>query len=289
MGEYSIKELEKLSGIKAHTIRIWEKRYKLITPKRTSTNIRFYSDNDLKKLLNIAVVNNSGIKISNIAKLTAGKLHELVQQQNQVGEDIASPIDKLVIATVAMDEQAFSKTLARLESQTGFEKVVTLVLYPFLERIGVLWHTGEIMPAQEHFVSNLIRQKLIAAIDKLPYPEKNSFKTILFLPENEFHEIGLLFYSYLARKNGHHTFYLGQSVPYNDLKRVVATHHPNLLITSIVTSLNEDRLGTYLGNLSRDFKKQTIAISGLGIRDFDLRPFRNIKRFSSAENLKTLL
>src|SRR4051812_13802245 len=121
MGEYSIKELEKLSGIKAHTIRIWEKRYKLISPKRTSTNIRFYSDSDLKKIINIAVVNNSGVKISHIAKLTSDKLNKLVQEQNQAGKDIASPIDKLILATVEMDEQTFSKTLMQMESSSGFE------------------------------------------------------------------------------------------------------------------------------------------------------------------------
>jgi DNA-binding transcriptional MerR regulator len=289
MGEYSIKELEKLSGIKAHTIRIWEKRYKLIKPKRTSTNIRFYSDDDLKKIINIAVVNNSGVKISHIAKLTADKLNKLVQEQNQIGDDIASPIDKLVIATVAMDEQAFSKTVEKLEASKGFENAITHVMYPFLEKIGVLWHTGEIMPAQEHFVSNLIRQKIIAAIDKLPYPKSNSSRTVLFLPENEFHEIGLLFYNYLARKNGHHTFYLGQSVPYSDLKQVVAAHRPSLLITSIVTSLNEDRLKSFVNDLSRDFKKQTIVISGMAVRDFDFSPFKNVKPFSSAENLKAFL
>lgn len=289
MGEYSIKELEKLSGIKAHTIRIWEKRYKLIAPKRTSTNIRLYSDNDLKKIINIAVANNSGVKISHIAKLTADGLNKLVQQQNQLGEDIASPIDKLIMATVAMDEEAFTRTITKLESSKGFEEVVTKLLYPFLEKIGVLWHTGEIMPAQEHFVSNLIRQKIIAAIDKLPYPKRKSTKTVLFLPENEFHEIGLLFYNYLARKKGHQTFYLGQSVPYTDLKQVVAAHHPSLLITSIVTSLNEDRLEDYISKLSRDFKKLTIVVSGMAIRDFDFSRFKNIKGLSSAENLKTFL
>ncbi|HEV8514456.1 MAG TPA: MerR family transcriptional regulator [Cyclobacteriaceae bacterium] len=288
MGEYSIKELEKLSGIKAHTIRIWEKRYKLITPKRTATNIRFYSDNDLKKIINIAVVNNSGVKISHIAKLTTDKLNKLVHEQNQFGEDITSPIDKLIMATVAMDEKAFVKTVQQLESSKGFEEVVRKVMYPFLERIGVLWHTGEITPAQEHFVSNLIRQKIIVAIDQLPYPRGKS-KTVLFLPENEYHEIGLLFYNYLARKKGHQTFYLGQSVPYSDLKQVVATHHPTLLISSIITSLNNDLLESYVRDLSHDFKKQTIAISGMAVRDFDFSRFKNIKLFSSVESLKSFL
>jgi DNA-binding transcriptional MerR regulator len=289
MGQYSIKELEKLSGIKAHTIRIWEKRYKLISPKRTSTNIRRYSDNDLKKIINIAVVNNSGVKISHISKLTSDKLNKLVREQNQAGENLASPIDKLVLATVEMNEQSFSRILMEQESSSGFEEVVTTVMYPFLEKIGVLWHTGEITPAQEHFVSNLIRQKIIVAIDKLPYPRSKAHKTVLFLPENEYHEIGLLFYNYLARKNGHQTYYLGQSVPYGDLKRVIATHKPKTLITSVITSLNADRLDSLVNSLSRDFEKQTILISGMAIREYDFAHFKNIRRFSSVKDLKTFL
>ncbi|HCW08415.1 MAG TPA: helix-turn-helix-type transcriptional regulator [Cytophagales bacterium] len=289
MSEYSIKELEKLSGIKAHTIRIWEKRYKLISPKRTSTNIRLYSDNDLKKIINISVVNNSGVKISHIAKLTSAKLNELVQGKSSSGEDMASPIDKLVLATAEMNEQLFCKCIDTLEASHGFENVVVHVLYPFLQKLGVLWHTGEITPAQEHFVSNLIRQKLIAAIDRLPLPRGKSKKTILFLPENEQHEIGLLFANYIARKKGHLTYYLGQSVPYKDLKQVVTVHQPDVLITSIVTSLNDDNLEVLLKNLSHDFKKQLVLISGLAVRQFDFSKFKNIRHFDSADMLKSLL
>lgn len=289
MGEYSIKELEKLSGIKAHTIRIWEKRYKLITPKRTPTNIRYYSDNDLKKIINIAVVNNSGLKISHIARLTERNLSELVHSKNKPEKGIASPIDRLVLATVAMDEQDFCKTLDHLSSSHQFERVVTEVLFPFLEKVGVLWQTGEVTPAQEHFVSNLIRQKMIAAVDQLPFPKVKSRRIVLFLPENEYHEIGLLFSNYISRKKGYQTFYLGQSVPIDDLRQVVATHTPAILITSMVTSMHADRLKEFVRKLSIDFKKQSILISGMAVRGFDFSKLKNVKQFYTAEMLKNLL
>lgn len=289
MAEYSIKELEKLSGIKAHTIRIWEKRYKLIHPKRSATNIRAYSDSDLKKIINVAIVNNSGIKISHIARLSASQLAKLVHQQHESGEDIASPIDKLTMATVEMNERAFNRVMKKLDELMNFEEIVLGVLYPFLEKIGVLWQTGEITPAQEHFVSNLIRQKIFVAIDNLPLPNDNSQRIVLFLPENEYHEIGLLFYHYLVRKMGYISLYLGQSVPYEDVKAVVNVHKPKYIITSIVTTLHEGDVKNYVGKLSRDFAKQTTLVSGMVTRKFDFSGLKNVHRFSSALELKKIL
>ena len=289
MAEYSIKDLEVLSGIKAHTIRIWEKRYKLIKPKRTSTNIRLYSDSDLKKIINVAVASNAGLRISHIAQLNEKELIELVNQKSLAGNDFATPIDKLVIATVEMSERAFIKTLADLEKKLGFEKLVTEVLYSFLDRIGILWQLGKITPAQEHFVSNLIRQKIISAIDRLPLPPLKAPKAILFLPENEFHEIGLLFYNFLARKHSRQTIYLGQSVPFNDLQFVVTTHKPKIIITSLITAVAQENLTHYIKSLSQTFKAQTILISGMAVKDFNFKPFRNVRHFSSVVHLKEYL
>lgn len=289
MAEYSIKDLEKLSGVKAHTIRIWEKRYKLINPKRTPTNIRFYSDSDLKKIINVAIVNNSGVKISHIAKLPDNEISRLVQQQHESGEDIASPVDKLILATVEMNERSFTKVMKKLDASMSFEAIVLEVLYPFLEKIGVLWQTGEITPAQEHFVSNLIRQKIFVAIDNLPLPNDNSQSVLLFLPENEYHEIGLLFYHYLVRKMGYISLYLGQSVPYVDLKAVVSVHKPKYIITSIVTTLHEGDVMSYAGRLSRDFAKQITLISGMVAQKFDFSGLENVRSFSSAVELKKIL
>ena len=167
MAVYSIKELEKLSGIKAHTIRIWEKRYNLIEPHRTNTNIRYYTDSDLKKILNVAVLNRQGIKISNIAKLNDLELKEeiiRVSRSHYSNEDI---IDSLIIAMFDLDEYKLLSIIEKSISRIGFTSTVTDVLYPMLDKVGILWQSGDIYPAHEHFLSNLLRQKIIAATDKL--------------------------------------------------------------------------------------------------------------------------
>lgn len=289
MAEYSIKELERFSGVKAHTIRIWEKRYALVKPRRTSTNVRLYSDNDLRKIMNVAFACNAGLKISHVARLSSAQLAHLVQNGKTDGHAIASPSDKLILATVSMDESLFNKELSKVERSQGFESAVLEVLYPLLERIGVLWQTGEVTPAQEHFISNLIRQKMFVAINSLPVPDKKASKVILFLPEQEFHEIGLLFYHYLVRKAGHAGFYLGQSVPHDDLKKVVAAHQPRWIITSIITPRSKSHLKSYVNSLVRDFPRQRIIISGFAISNFDVRPYSNVKRIATARDLKKLL
>jgi DNA-binding transcriptional MerR regulator len=289
MGQYSIKELEKLSGIKAHTIRIWEKRHKIIEPSRTATNIRLYSDSDLKKIINVAIANNAGVKISHIARLSNDELSKMVSEQGISGGEMASPIDQLVVSMVELDEPAFENTLTKLTQSMGFEDVVTKVVYPFLEKIGILWQTGNITPAQEHFISNLVRQKMMVAIDALPYPTGSAPKAVLFLQENEYHEIGLLFYCYLVKKYGIKPIYLGQSVPYGDLKQVVKSHAPKFIITSIVTTLNQDNFQAYFAKLTEDFKSQTILISGHAALQFNFSSYPKIRHFSSASALKSLL
>lgn len=289
MGQYSIKELEKLSGIKAHTIRIWEKRYQLIAPSRTATNIRFYSDNDLKKIINVAIANNAGVKISHIARLSNDELIRLVSEQSASGGEMASPIDQLVVAMVELDEPAFVNTLNKFTQSMGFEDLVTQVIYPFLEKIGILWQTGNITPAQEHFISNLVRQKMMVAIDGLPYPPPSSPKAVLFLQENEYHEIGLLFYCYLVKKQSIRPVYLGQSVPHHDLKQVVKAHNPKFIITSIITTFNRDNFHTYFKKMSDDFRKQSILVSGKAAHDLSFTEYPGIKHFTSIKALKDLL
>ncbi len=238
MGKYSIKELEQLSGIKAHTIRIWEKRHKIIVPSRTPTNIRTYSDDDLKKIINVSLLNNYGIKISKIAKMSAADMNERILQIAELKNDAAIHIDQLIVAMMDMEEEGFEKILGNLILRYGFERTVTEIVYPFLERIGILWQTQNITPAHEHFISNLIRQKIIVAIDSLPIPPKTSKKVMLFLPEHEMHELGLLFYHYLTRKAGLRTYYLGQSVPHTDLVSIFAAHSPDVLLTSVTSTLS---------------------------------------------------
>ncbi|HMG91045.1 MAG TPA: MerR family transcriptional regulator, partial [Chryseolinea sp.] len=235
MGKYSIKELEQLSGIKAHTIRIWEKRYRIITPERTSTNIRFYSDQDLKKIINVSLLNSHGVKISKIAVMSVGEISHKILDISEAKPEADIYIDQLVVAMVDLDEEQFEKILTSLVNKFGFERSITEVVYAFMEKIGILWQTGTITPAHEHFISNLIRQRLITSIASLPLPPKKAKKAILFLPEGELHEIGLLFYNYITRSKGFKTFYLGQSVPHEDLRTVYKIHQPDILITSMVS------------------------------------------------------
>src|SRR6185436_6119767 len=198
MGKYSIKELEQLSGIKAHTIRIWEKRYTIINPERTATNIRFYSDENLKKIINVSLLNNHGFKISKIADMSLTEISDKILVLSEAKTEAHIYIDQLVVSMVDLDEEKFEKILNKLIDKFGFERSITEVVYPFMEKIGVLWQTGTITPAHEHFISNLIRQKLITSIASLPIPSNKSKKAILFLPEGELHEIGLLFYHYIT-------------------------------------------------------------------------------------------
>ncbi|MEO7990491.1 MAG: MerR family transcriptional regulator [Chryseolinea sp.] len=287
MGKYSIKELEQLSGIKAHTIRIWEKRYKLIDPSRTTTNIRFYSDDDLKKIINVSLLNNNGIKISRIAEMSLDAMNKKIMEISEVNSEATVYIDQMVVAMIDMEEEMFEKILSNLILRFGFEKTIIDVVYPFLEKIGILWQTHNITPAHEHFISNLIRQKIIVAIDGLSIPPKASKKILLFLPEGEMHEMGLLFYHYLIRKNGCRTYYLGQSVPHEDLKKVVQVHQPDMMITSITSSTNGN-IEHYLKKLSDDFQVP-ILISGYQVQRFMGTRLNNLQFFTRASELTQLL
>ncbi len=289
MGSYSIKELEKLSGIKAHTIRIWEKRHNIIHPSRTDTNIRSYSDDDLKKIINVSLLNNSGVKISKIADLSAGELIRKVTELSESSNITSIHIDQLVVAMVDLEESDFEKILSKLTLRYGFEKAITDIVYPFLEKIGVLWQTGNITPAQEHFISNLIRQKIIVAIDALPLPPKTRPGVLLFLPEQELHELGLLFYYYIVKKRGYRTYYLGQMVPYKDIVAICGNYSPSFIITSITTSQSPDALQAFLNKLSSDQPKSTILASGPLIKAMALKIPANLHLFSGAGELSALM
>jgi MerR family transcriptional regulator, light-induced transcriptional regulator len=289
MGKYSIKELERLSGIKAHTIRIWEKRYNIIEPERTDTNIRFYSDDDLKKIINVSVLNSHGIKISKIVGLSADELNVQVEELSESKNHAEIPIDQLVVAMLDLDEEHFEEILAKYVKKYGFEKTVTGIIYPFLEKIGVLWLTGSVTPAHEHFITNLIRQKLIATIAALPIPSKKAHRAILFLPEGEMHELGLLFHHYLTRHVGFRTYYLGKSLPHEELKKIYDTHRPQIIITSLTTIPAHDKLEQYLQTLSKDFPSSTILVSGWLLRNTAFRIPKNVKVFDKASELPKLL
>jgi len=290
---YSIKDLEQLTGIKAHTLRIWEKRYKLVVPKRTNTNIRYYSDEDLKKLLNVAILNRNGVKISKIAKLDRGDLNKQIVSVTSKANDTDSQIESLVIAMIELDESKFEKVLTTSIINHGFEDAFLKVLFPFFEKIGLLWQIGTINPGQEHFISNLVRQKMIVAIDGLISPVQTSDNKsfVLFLPEGELHEIGLLFFSYLIQKHGHKVIYLGQLLPFEDLKAIVNAENPFALLTNLTSPVPKDDIEAYLNKLASSFAKQNIFISGrqLMLKDFsNVQLPGNIKLLHSYDEFKQL-
>jgi len=294
MASYSIKELENLSGIKAHTIRIWEKRYNLIVPSRTETNIRYYCDKDLKRLLNIAILNRQGIRISEIAKLSDEELSERVVNMASDSGDAAQNIEQLVIAMVDLDEVKFDRILSRYIMHEGFENAVIRVIFPFFERIGILWQTGTINPAHEHFVSNLFRQKLMVAIDNIMVTDNHKAKKfILFLPEGEYHELGLLFYNYLIRKSGQIVYYLGSSVPFNDVLETSKMVNPDYFFTTITSLLTRDETVKYLKNLSKAFPLQKILVTGQQIDQMLRQPLPTVIKITSphdfSETLKSMI
>ena len=263
MANYSIKDIEHLSGIKAHTIRIWEKRYNILEPKRTDTNIRFYDDEDLKRILNISILNRYGYKISKIAKLPEEKLNKELISVTQTPDGVDGQIENLIVAMIDFDANKFEKIFSKSLMSFGFEDTIIKVIYPFFEKIGILWSTGSINAAQEHFISNLIRSKIIVAIDDLPENlKKNAKNFVLFLPEGEWHELGLLFFTYIIKKNGHRIIYLGSSLPLESVMDIEKITSFNYMVTTIKTTITMDTLPGYLANLAENFSKKKIYLLG---------------------------
>lgn len=267
MATYSIRELEYLSGIKAHTIRIWEQRYGIVVPKRTPTNIRYYDDIDLRRLLNISFLNHHGYKISKIASLAHEEILALVENISANRAAYETQINTMVLAMVNLDENRFNQILNLHIAEEGFEAVALNIIFPFLDKVGILWQTGEVNPAQEHFISSLIRQKLLSAIDTIPKEQLNqkTIKAIFFLPEGEWHEIGLLFAYFVAKTRGITCIYLGQSLPFNDLASTVALFSPNMLISGITSFPANERALDYANKLCNAFPNAKIVLSGYQI------------------------
>jgi len=290
MSTYSIKDLEKLSGIKAHTIRIWEQRYHLIEPQRTKTNIRYYTDDDLVKLMNISVLNLNGYKISKIALLTYQQIGAIMIQLNDNTPTISTQAESLVMAMLDLNELRFNQVFEKSVENQGFEATIEQVMFPFLEKIGVLWLAGTVNPAQEHFITNLIRQKLIVAIDRERVKTEVTRPRILFyLPEGEFHEIGLLYYNFLARKADFEVIYLGTSVPFRDIIRVNEIRPVNVIFTSFTTSPGPGALTEKIKKIKKAFPDKAVLVSGWQIKQEQPRLPENFHKVASSDDFKKAL
>lgn len=259
---FSIKDLEGLSGIKAHTIRIWEKRYKLLEPKRTDTNIRTYTLSDLQKLLNVVFLTRNKYKISKIAKHSTKEISLLVANLISESKDSTDDhaINSFKIAMMNFDQNLFHKTYNALHEDKSFVDIFYEVFIPLLHEIGFLWQTDTINPAHEHFMFNLIKHKILINIEKtqINVPPLKDKTFALFLPENEIHELGLLFLNYELVSHGYKVIYLGQSIMLSSLK-YLSINHPNLAFASYFT-INpvEADIPQYFEDFNKVFKNQRL-------------------------------
>ncbi|CAN5636156.1 hypothetical protein BH11BAC2_BH11BAC2_04630 [soil metagenome] len=290
MNHFSIKDVEALTGIKPHTLRIWEQRYGIPLPKRTATNIRYYDDEDIKLLLSVAMLNRQGHKISKITKFSKEELDKMVLELTIETHDSVVQIEALTSAMFSLDEIAYEKILSSNIIQAGLEKTYLDIVFPFLARVGMLWQTGSINPAYEHFITNLIRQKLFVAIDAQPKNMPAGVKKfVLFLPSHEPHEIGLLFANYLIRSRGHHTSYLGMNLPMDDLGAVMQIYKGDFILTVLTTPLMQHSPLQVANKLSSDFPNATILIGGSQVSKTNIQFPKNVRLLYSFKELTDLL
>ena len=291
MDRYTLNDLEKITGIKYDTIRMWEKRYGLLNPNRTSTNRRWYTNNDLTRLISVSQLYRRGSSISMIASLSDQELNEMVA--NVAAEDnegdYANLIDSLIIGMAGLDESSVNEVLLRSVIRYGFEETFSLVIFPFLRKVGVLWHTGNVKPGSEHFISNILRRKLLVAIDSLPAASTDRGNRIMmYLPEGEFHEIALLYYNYLVRKAGNQVLYLGQATPFDAVIDTADKWNPDIILTGAKSGLIHISPEDYLKQLSKVFKKKKVLVAGVLAEYAAKNKYTNIFIINNEEDLKRL-
>ncbi len=262
MNAFTIKDIENLSGIKAHTIRIWEQRYNFLKPQRTSTNIRYYSNEQLKTVLNIALLNKYGFKISHIGRMKPTEIRERIMTLGDAKAIQERIVNELVQEMVDLNMENFEKIISNYIGERGIELTVVQIIFPFLEKIGLLWQTGHIHPAQEHLVSNVIRQKLIVAIETTVSPIRIDKTFLLYLPEGEYHELGLLFMYYLLKSRGAKTIYLGANVPLKDVEHVASLKKPDIVFIHLTADSPGFNFDKFVRTLEQRFAHITTVISG---------------------------
>jgi DNA-binding transcriptional MerR regulator len=263
MDAFTIKDLENLSGIKAHTIRIWEQRYQFLNPSRTDTNIRYYTNEELITLLNIALLNKYGYKISHIDKMKPIEMKERILSLTQSEAQLERIVNELIECMVDLRIEDFESVLDFQITSKGIEKTITQIIFPFLERIGILWVTSRVNPAQEHLVTNIIRQKLIVGIEKTSPALQANSTALLFLPEGEHHELGILFMYYLLKARGVKVLYLGANVPIKDVLYVADLKTPTFVYTHLTSVANNFNFEKFLTRVGANLPKYSDLVSGL--------------------------
>ncbi len=262
MNAFTIKDLENLSGVKAHTIRIWEQRYNFLKPHRTDTNIRFYSNDELKTILNIALLNKSGFKISHINKMSEGEIFQKIAELNYPEGQQERIINKLVGYMVDFDIDSFEQILNDELRHKDVDVFINEIIFPFLEKVGILWTTNHINPAQEHLVTNIIRQKILVGIENISSVLSLDKTALLFLPEGEHHEVGLLYVFYLLKRRGVKVYYLGADVPLKDLGYVIKAKAPDFIYTHLTSLAHNFNMERFLNNVKVHIHGSPVYLSG---------------------------
>ena len=266
---YSIKDLENLTGIKAHTIRIWEQRYELLNPKRTETNIRYYDDTDLKKILNVNLLYNNGLKISKISKLSEDEIISEAKNLMEADDSGNLAIEELMQAILELDEQKTQEILEKNYQQKGIITFYTDLVSPSLVKIGQLWQLNSLAISNEHFYSNLLRAFILGKTNDLtPKRDKNK-KILLFLHEIEDHELTLLFYQYLLKDMGYDCVYLGANTPIEDVESTYFQINPDMVLTSMITNISSKKFKHIMDQLLDFIPNNKLCISGRNVITYD--------------------
>ena len=275
--DFSIKNLENISGIKAHTIRIWEKRYKLLSPERTDTNIRKYSLESLRKLLNVTLLYKEGFKISKIANLEPENIPLLVREIALENNSENISINALKLAMVNFDVGMFDSKYKILVENNSFEYVFFQIFIPLMTELGILWQTGAICPSHEHFVTSLIKQKIHVQTEKIQnkkFIQQSSPKFVIFLPENEIHELSILYLNYLVLSKGFQTIFLGQSIPIKSLKTLLSENEVLHFITYITVQPSKSDISNYIKLFDKSIikgRKNKLSIFGPQIKNLTFK------------------
>ena len=290
MATYSIKDLAKLSGIKAHTIRIWEQRYAIIEPKRTASNIRYYNDEDLNFLMNIAFLNRKGLRISKIAKMTRQDIFHHIEDYSKSEVEETDHFQALLLSMMQFDQRKFENLINDLFLENGVEGSILKVLVPFLEKISLLLLAGTISPVHEQFVSAIIRRKVINAIDQIAERSlKSRYKILLYLSDASQQELYLLFVEFLMRLRSIDVVYLGSNVAFDDLKFILSSVQVDYIYTIVSEHHKRYITDSYIDVISGSFKEHKFLISGFQNEDESLKPMSNICYFDDLSELLKFL
>lgn len=261
--KYFIKDVENITGIKAFTIRVWEQRYGMLVPERTDTNIRYYEEEDLKYMMNVALLNHHGYKISKIAEMTREEVQRRTLHISENNSSYQNQVQSLTNAMIAFDEKEFNKILSINILKLGMMETMTEIIFPFLQHVGILWLSGSINVAHEHFITNLVKQRLYVSIDQITTPKMpEAKKFILFLPNGENHELSLLFASYILKTRGHEVIYVGSSTPIDDLNQLCKVHKPDVLFCAITNANSNIPIQVYVNTLHRNWADIPICLTG---------------------------